>query len=141
MLKELATDRAQILDHIKTIFQAFLSGDRQALRQTHAADWIGFQGPSTGIERGIEAYMKNAEKSLSSWKGTGFELLDSEVQLYGDVGIVYYVARYDAKDAAGKAVSVPLRSVDVYRRQRGHWIQAGSHISVIPSAGNWGEGK
>lgn len=141
MLKEHATDREQILGHIQSIFQAFLSGDREALRRTHTSDWTGFQGPSTGIERGIDAYMKNAEKSLSSWKGTGFELLDTEVQLYGDVGIVYYVARYDARDADGKAVSVPLRSVDVYRRQRGHWIQAGSHISVIPSAGNWGEGE
>lgn len=141
MSNEHASDRAQILEHIQSIFQAYVNADRQALRRTHTADWTGFQGPSTGIERGIEAYMKNAEKSLSTWQGTGFELLDTEVQIYGDVGIVYYVARYDAKDPGGKAISIPLRSVDVYRRQRGHWIQAGSHIGVIPSAGNWGEGK
>lgn len=133
-------DRKQILDHIHSIFQAFLRQDRESLRKTHADDWTGFLGPSTGIERGLEAYMANAEKSLQNFKGTAYELLDTEMQFYGDLALVYYVARYDYEDADGQTHSIPLRSVDIYRRDSDGWIQAGSHITVIPSSGAWGEG-
>lgn len=131
-------DRQEILAHIHSIFQAYVDRDLKVIRNTHTNDWTGFQGPSTKIERGIEDYMKNAEKSLDAFAGTGFEILDSEVQLYGDVAVVYYVARYDYTDAAGEDHELPLRSVDVYRRENGHWIQAGSHITPIPQ-GSWGE--
>ena len=135
-----ATDRDQILEHIHTIFRAYLQQDRDTLRRTHTPDWTGFQGPSVKIERGIDAYMVNAEKSLQNLRGTGYELLDTEVQTYGDIALVYYVARYDYRDREGRQGSVPLRSVDIYRREKGGWNQAGSHITVIPQAGAWGEG-
>jgi len=131
------SDSEQILAHIHSIFQAYLNKDRETIRKTHTKDWTGFQGPSTKIERGIEAYMVNAEKSLAEINGTGYELLDTEVQIYGDIGIVYYVARFDYRDAAGREGAVPLRSVDIYRRLNGEWIQIGSHIGTIPATGEW----
>jgi hypothetical protein len=39
--------------------------------------------------------MVKAESSLQHFDGTEYELLDSEVQIYGNIGIVYYIARYD----------------------------------------------
>ena len=131
------SDREAILEHIDGIFQAFIRRDRDTIRRSHTPDWVGFQGPSTQIERGIEAYMKNADKSLDALQGTGYELLDTEVQIYGDVAVVYYVARYDYRDKDGKNGSIPLRSVDIYRRTDKGWNQAGSHIGVIPSGGSW----
>jgi ketosteroid isomerase-like protein len=133
-------DREQIIDHIHSIFSAFLRRDREALRGAHTDDWVGFLGPSSRIERGIEAYMKNAELSLQNFQGKGYELLDTEVQINGDVALVFYVARYDCTDTDGHDTSIPLRSVDVYRREAGGWIHSGSHIAVIPSSGDWGEG-
>ena len=127
------SDRKQILDHIHSIFKAFIAKDRETLRATHSNDWIGFMVPSTEIERGLDAYLRNAEKSLENYDGTGYELLDNEIQIHGDLALVYYVARYDCKDKDGKELSLPLRSIDIYRRDSGHWIQAGSHISIIPS--------
>jgi len=137
MSKPNESDADLILAHIHAIFQAYIRRDRETIRNTHTVDWTGFQGPSTKIERGIEAYMVNAEKSLSHLTGTGYEILDSEVQIYGDIGIVYYVARYDYRDADGHDGSVPLRSVDIYRRLGGEWIQIGSHIGTIPASGEW----
>lgn len=137
----LSKDGEEILAHIHSIFQAFLRQDRDAIRRAHSADWTGFQGPSTKIERGIDDYMKNAEASLQKLRGTGYELLDTEVQLYGDMALVYYVARYDFKDKQGRAGSLPLRSIDVYRREAGHWTQCGSHITPMPTGGKWGEGS
>lgn len=56
------TVQETVLAHIDDIFQAYLRKDREALRRTHTRDWVGFQGPSVKIERGIEDYMVNAEK-------------------------------------------------------------------------------
>ena len=74
-------DRKEILAHIDSIFRAYIRKDRKTIRDTHTPDWTGFQGPSTKIERGIEAYMVNAEKSLAQVDGTGYELLDHEIQI------------------------------------------------------------
>ena len=136
----MADDRQAILDHIRGIFRAYIERDRDTIRRTHAADWTGFQGPSRQIERGIEAYMRNADVGLEHFRGTDYELLDTEVQLFGDIGIVYYVARYDYIDKEGNAGSLPLRSVDIYRCLHGEWTQIGSHITPIPQ-GVWGEGE
>jgi ketosteroid isomerase-like protein len=85
--------------------------------------------------------MRNARKSLESFHGTGYALVDTEVQIHGDLALVYYVATYDYRNPDGRAGTIPLRSVDIYRREKNGWNQAGSHITVIPSAGSWGEGK
>ena len=112
-----AHDRAAIIEHIEGIFNAFLRRDRVAIKHAHSSDWVGFLGPSSSIERGIDAYMANADKSLESFVGKSFELLDTELQFYGDICVVYYVARYDYQDDSGALHSLPLRSVDIYRRQ------------------------
>lgn len=132
-------DQQEIIDHIHKIFQAFIARDRETIRKLHTSDWTGFQGPSTSIERGIEAYMVNVDKSLETFHGTGYELLDAEVQFYGDLALVYYVARYDYRGVDGNDGSIPLRSIDVYRRDDGSWNQCGSHITPIPTQGRWGE--
>lgn len=134
-----AADREAIVAHIRGIFQAYVDRDRAAIERTHSADWTGFQGPSTKIERGLADYMVNADRSLAAFRGTGYELLDIEVQLHGDLALVYYVARYDYLDAVGARGSLGLRSLDVYRRDAGEWIQCGSHITPLPAGGAWGE--
>jgi len=131
-------DRQRILDHIHGIFRAYIDKDRETIRATHTEDWTGFLGPSTRIERGIGDYMRHAETSLQSFDGTGYELLDTEIQFHGDVAIVFYVARYDLRDKDGAARSLMLRSIDLYRRQEGEWIQFGSHITPFPEGGTWG---
>ena len=132
------SDREQVLSHIHGIFQAYLRQDREAIRRSHTADWTGFQGPSTGIERGLDAYMKNADSSLERFHGTGYELRDTEVQIHGDIALVYYVADYDYRERkTGETGTIPLRALDVYRREADGWNQCGSHITPIPSQPSW----
>ncbi|MEK6799470.1 MAG: nuclear transport factor 2 family protein [Planctomycetota bacterium] len=138
-MQDRTKDREEILGHIHGIFQAYLRRDRDAIRRMHTPDWTGFQNPSTKIERGLNDYMKNADRSLEALQGIGYELLDTEVQFYDEVALVYYVARYDYKSLNdGSAGSLKLRSIDVYRRERDGWNQAGSHIAPITGE-NWGE--
>ena len=126
-------DRKEILEHIHSIFSSFINRDRDAIQNAHTQDWTGFLVSSTSLERGIEAYMSNVDKSFKNFRGVGFEILDSDIQVYDSIAIVYYVARYDYKNDAGETHSLPLRSVDIYRREPNGWIQCGSHITIIPS--------
>lgn len=135
------SEEQMLIDHVHSIFQAFLDRDRDRLRALHTKDWVGFLGPSIGIERGISDYMVNAERSLDSFRGTHYEIRDTEVQIHGNLALLFYVATYYyAGTADGAAGEIPLRSVDVFRREDGRWNQSASHISVIPGAGKWGEG-
>lgn len=134
-------DEQLIVEHIHGIFRSFIRRDREALRRSHSKDWIGFLGASTAIERGLDAYLRNAELSLQNFHGRDYELLDVETRLHGDLALVFYVARYDYAGVDGISGSIPLRSIDIYQRRDGEWIQTGSHISVIPTAGVWGVGQ
>ncbi len=81
------------------------------------------------LVRGIADYMKAADVALATFEGTGYEILDIDIQLHGEVAIVFYLAEY--RLATG---SITLRSVDIYRRERGGWNQCGSNICVVPAA-------
>ena len=139
MAKSFSDDHEKILNHIHGIFKAFLSKDREAIKQAHSDDWTGFMGPSTGIERGIDSYMTHVDNSLENFNGVSYKIFDSEIQIYDRIAIVYYVAEYNYEDEDKQIHSIPLRSVDIYRRESDDWIQAGSHITPIPTDGNWGQ--
>ena len=89
---------------------------------------------SNSIERGLDAYMANVDFSFENFKGVGYEILDSEIQIYDNISIVYYLARYDYEDGASEKHSLPLRSIDIYKREPSGWIQCGSHITIVPAA-------
>lgn len=125
-------DRDEILGHVRSIFDAYVARDRKAIEATHTADWVGFQVPSRKIERGIEAYMKNADSSLEQFRGLSYELHDTELQILGDVAVLYYVASYRCRSPEGDERTLPLRSVDIYRREGDEWNQCGSNICVVP---------
>ena len=125
-------DRAQIEAHVRGLFEAYLHGDREAIRRGHTQDWHGFPIPATQIVRGIDDYMAFAERSLADFRGTDYEIHEMEVQVSGDVGIVYYTATWRYQDEEGVARELPLRSVDVYRRDAHGWNQCGSNICAAP---------
>ncbi len=130
-------DKAAILDHIRSIFKGFIAKDREAIKNAHSNDWTGFMGPSQRIERGIDEYMSHVDLSLDLYNGVDYELIDSEIQFYGEIAVVYYVAKYIYEDSQKARQTIPLRSVDIYRKEPDGWIQAGSHITPIPSHEGW----
>jgi ketosteroid isomerase-like protein len=126
------SDRDAILAHVDSIFQAYFRGDRDAIRATHIHDWRGFHLRSRSIVRGIDEYMRHADAVLASIQGLRYEMLDADVQVYGDVAVVFYLAREWIRDAEGREKTILLRACDVYRRDGGAWNQCGSNIYVMP---------
>ena len=126
------SDEQQILDHIHGIFKAFIREDWETVRKTHTEDWTGLKMHSTEIIRGIDGYMEGVYTRKG--KMLAYEIKDSEVQVYGDIAIVYYIAEMTAQNAAGYQAVIPIRSVDIYRKDAHGWNQAGSHLSLATSS-------
>ena len=125
-------DRQAILAHIDGLFRAYFRGDLEAIRRGHTEDWTGFQIGSRTIVRGIDAYMENAKAVLQRFRGQRYLLEDVQIDLHGDRAVVFYVAREWVLDDKGEEKEIRLRSVDLYRRERGGWNQYGSHIALMP---------
>ena len=130
--RDAAQDRREIEAHVRSIFEAYLRQDRATIERTHAADWTGFTIPADHVVHGIEEYMTYADASLQTYRGTGYEIHELEVQVHGDVGLVYYTASWRFRDAEGVEGELALRAVDVYRRYEDGWNQAGSNICTVP---------
>src|SRR5688572_18976617 len=129
-----AKDTAAIRAHIDTIFDAYKKKDRAALRATHAKDWRGFIRPSQGIVRGIDEYMRDAEKALAfPGQLKDHEMVDFDVKYRGDTALVSYVARI-RWEIDGAVQPDVIRVLDVYAREGGHWNQIGSLVATDPSA-------
>ena len=127
-----SSDGDAILAHVDSIFHAYFRGDRETIRRTHTHDWRGFQIRSRSIVRGIDEYMLNADAVLGSIQGLRYEMLDTDVQVYGDVAVVFYLAREWIRDKEGVEKTILLRSCDLYRKEAGAWNQCGSNIYVMP---------
>lgn len=129
-------DAEEIRRHVISLFDAYLQGDLDTLKQGRISEWKGFQIKSTRLIRGVDEYMIELARVLGGLKVEKYEFLDFEVDVEGDIALVYYVARdYLQTDDTGIGGPVPptilIRSIDVYRRIDGNWIQAGSNICAI----------
>jgi ketosteroid isomerase-like protein len=137
MTSSTAADEAatEIRRHVETLFEAFLSKDREALRNGRVENWRGFQIPSTTLIRGIDDYMVDLETALQNVAVTRYEFLDFEVDVRGDVALVYYVARDWLNTPEGET-TILVRALDVYGLQGDGWIQIGSNICLVPDTQN-----
>ena len=126
------SDRDAILAHVDSIFQAYFHGDRATIRATHTSDWRGFHIRSRSIVRGIDEYMRHADAVLASIQGLRYEMLDTDVQVWGDVAVVFYLAREWIRAKDGVEKTILLRACDAYRRDGDEWNQCGSNIYIMP---------
>ncbi len=132
-----ADDRQEVIDHIDGIFNAYIRQDKEAVRAMHTQDWMGFKGNSRTIVKGIDGYMQNVLTGASHL--LDYEMEEIEVDLYGDIAHVYYVANWRSRlTESGQVFTIRSRSLDIYRREAQGWIQSGSHLTILPRPGRFG---
>lgn len=128
-----AADIELIRRHIDGLFNAFIRKDLDAIQRGHTTDWQGFQVGSRHLVRGIEEYMDAARQTIHRLEAKRYEMLDCDIKVHGDIGVVFYLARYVVADGQGGERDVLLRSVDIYRREGEGWNQCGSNICPAPA--------
>ena len=79
--------------------------------------------------------MVDLETALQNVAVTRYEFLDFEVDVRGDVALVYYVARDWLNTPEGET-TILVRALDVYGLQGDGWIQIGSNICLVPDTQN-----
>jgi ketosteroid isomerase-like protein len=125
-----SADRDAIRSHIDKIFQAYIQKDAKVIRATHANEWTGFQSGSRTAIHGIDQYMKDVDGYLGSpVKMAGYKMLEFDVEFYGDVGIVTYIADV-TYDYQGQSSTRKLRVLDVYAKLADGWNQVGSDTTL-----------
>jgi hypothetical protein len=125
---------AELRDHVSGLFDAYLAGDLDTLREGRIADWKGFQITSTRLVRGVDEYMTEVTGVMGGLEVERYEFLDFDVDLYGDLALVFYVARdhLARKPDSEIAETVLIRSLDVYKKAGGEWTQIASNICAVP---------
>ena len=129
-----AADREAIRAHIDKIFNAYINSDCATIRNTHSANWIGFTVGAREIVHGIDGYMKFAgacqpgATSRPASHMTRHKILAIDYEFYGDIALVPYIAETSGTNWSG----TKLRSIDIYQKQHGEWMQIASNIGLHP---------
>ena len=127
------SDRQAVIAELHRIFDAFVDGDAETLRRTHTDDWIGFKAHSDHIVHGLEDYMSTVSFDNPMLE---YDFDELEVYVHGDLAFVWYVATWKNRlTDHDLTMTMTARSLDIYRRHENGWIQAGSHLAVVPKPG------
>lgn len=129
-------DRVAIREHIEGIFRAYINKDRQKVQATHSEDWRGFLVGTSHIIRGIDEYMQAADSSLKNPKAgmVEFSFPEFDIIFQGtDIALVCYVADITRK-VGDTLIADKYRTLDVYARRNGDWIQIASNTARHPEA-------
>jgi hypothetical protein len=129
-------DRAAVRAVVEKIFQGFVEKNPDVLRATHSQDWAGYFTDSKSLSKGIDKYM---EHSTSNWGNKDFGMLsykfnEFEINFVGDVAVVFYVADVTGKIPPGIVGTDKYRSIDIYAKRNGNWIQIASNLNRHPDA-------
>jgi len=129
-------DREAVLKSLDKIFQGFIHQDDEALRVTHAAQWLGFLEGASSVMHGVEEYMAASTSPVKSpVHMTAYKLLEIDVLFYGDVAIVPFVCQIEI---GGPDIKEPikrkLRILDVFAKLNGEWVQVATDTAQSPDA-------
>src|SRR5215813_15355595 len=125
-----AADRAAIKAHIESIFQAFIKKDAEALRATHAENWLGYLEGSTTMIKGIAGYMDwNQVDPKSPYGMQSYKFREFDMIFKGDAAFVCFVADVES-NWPGAPPHRALRICDFYTKNDGKWIQSGSDTAL-----------
>ena len=125
-----AADRAAIKAHIESIFQAFIKKDAEALRATHAENWLGYLEGSTTMIKGIAGYMDwNQVDPKSPYGMQSYKFREFDMIFKGDAAFVCFVADVES-NWPGAPPHRALRICDFYTKNDGKWIQNGSDTAL-----------
>jgi hypothetical protein len=122
-----ATERAELLKERESVWRAWFSNDQKTLKEVLPPELVA-------INNG-EAEWENLDKTLSGaqeFAKKGGKLVElnfarTEVQLYGDVAILY--SQYSTTTSvSGMQEQATGRATEVFVKRRGHWVNTGWHL-------------
>ena len=119
--------REKILAARETVWRAWFANDQKVLAQVIPEETIAVSaGEEAWSDRetilaGAQAFAENGGKLVS------LDFPRTEIQLYGDVAILY--TTYETKtEVAGEGQSLSGRGTEIFVRRNGNWVNPGWHL-------------
>lgn len=103
-----------------------------------AEDALWFDIPAFA-SRGIQPALKMFDRVFSGFSSCDIEILEEDVAINGDMGIVCTIQKIKIVLKNGDAKRVLVRQTDCFERRGGEWKLIHEHAS-IPAGGEW-DGK
>lgn len=128
-------DKQAIVSIVKEMAES-MTGDQST--RHWASDALWFDVPPFA-SKGIQPAREMFDRVFGSFESCHVDILDTEVILNGDMGIVCTVQQVDIVLKNGAAKRVVVRQTDCFERRNGEWQLVHEHASV-PSGGEW-DGK
>jgi len=89
--------------------------------------------------RGIDPAVKFFDRVFGSFQSCKVDILETDVVVNGDMGVVCTIQRVDVVLKSGEAKRLMVRETDCFERQNGAWKVIHQHASM-PYGGDW-DGK
>lgn len=119
----------KILTRLQAVAERFYNKDPLAYTELLAEDVTYFAPITPGRVEGKQAVQALFAPFQGKLSVPGFEILNSKLQLYGDIGIFTYNLNEYGTDGA---VATRWNSTEVYRRFGDKWQAVHAHWSQIP---------
>ncbi|HEY2475783.1 MAG TPA: nuclear transport factor 2 family protein [Candidatus Cybelea sp.] len=103
-----------------------------------AKDALWFDIPAFA-SKGVQPALRMFDSVFSNFSSCKADILEMEVMLNGDIGIVCTVQRVNITLKSGASKVVMVRETDCFEKQDNEWRLIHQHASV-PSGGDW-DGK
>jgi ketosteroid isomerase-like protein len=134
------TDTRQRDREILTAIVKDMAGSMTGAQSTRhwAEDALWFDIPPFA-SKGVQPALKMFDRVFSSFKSCDIDILDEEVTINGDMGIVCTVQRVNIVLKSGDTKQALVRQTDCFERRGGEWKLIHEHAS-FPAGGDW-DGK
>lgn len=103
-----------------------------------AKDVLWFDIPPFA-SRGIQPALKMFDRVFSGFKSCNIDILEEDVTINGDMGIVCTIQRVSIVLKSGDTKQALVRQTDCFERRGGEWRLIHEHAS-FPAGGEW-DGK
>lgn len=130
-----AKDKETIVSIVKEMATS-MTGEQST--RHWAKDVLWFDIPAFA-SKGVEPARNMFDKVFGSFKSCKVNILETEVMLNGDMGIVCTVQETNIELESGDKKRVVSRQTDCFEKRDGEWQLIHQHASV-PAGGEW-DGK
>jgi ketosteroid isomerase-like protein len=131
----IAKDKETLISIVKEMTESMTGA--QSTRHW-AEDALWFDIPPFA-SRGIQPALKFFDKVFGSFQSCKIHILEMDVVVNGNMGLVCTIQRVSVGLKTGDAKDLLVRETDCFERRNGEWKLIHQHTSV-PSGGNW-DGK
>lgn len=123
-----AKSKADLLATRELAWRAWFAGDHATLERMLPAEFIGIgwgDGPWSGK---AETIASSTDYAAGGGTLSRLEFPRTDIQVYGEVAVVYSTYRVGMKDRAGQESVQEGRATEVFIRRGGKWLHPGWHL-------------